>query len=72
MGSSFSLPQIKAILGFADISIKLLIVSATLLLQLAFKSPPYNSHVIGWLHFGDSTHLLRVRVDTTMGDHIPK
>jgi hypothetical protein len=25
-----------------------------------------------WLHFGDSRHLLWVRVNTTMGDHIPE
>jgi hypothetical protein len=27
---------------------------------------------LGRLHFGDSRHLLEVRVNTTMGDHIPE
>jgi hypothetical protein len=27
---------------------------------------------LGRLHFGDSRHLLWVRVNTTIGDHIPE
>jgi hypothetical protein len=27
---------------------------------------------LGWLHFGDSRYLLWVRVNTTIGDYIPK
>jgi hypothetical protein len=51
MGSSFSFPWIKAVLSFADIPIKSLIFSATLLFQLAFKLPPYDSHItLGMWH----------------------
>jgi hypothetical protein len=32
----------------------------------------YIMEALGWLHFGDSRHLLWVRVNTTMGDHIPE
>jgi hypothetical protein len=32
----------------------------------------YIMKALGLLHFGDSQHLLWVRVNTTTGDHIPK
>jgi hypothetical protein len=38
----------------------------------AFLQLLHIMEALGWLHFGDSRHLLWVRVDTMKEDHIPE